>query len=133
MHLSQTIHLPQQAVLPRFRPFDTKHPYLNFAMFRRELLKGQGRSLRMPEGFALGSYADYTYASAMKDSQNCHQHRDCFRHDIELIDLQQTFETFLSIASVQDPALSPILHGKVYPVIPNFYWKKRSMLIRSSR
>ena len=104
--------------------FDTKHPHAGFAAHRQESLKGQGRSLRMPEGFALGSYSNYNYAAAMKDCQNWHQHRDCFRQDIELIDLQQSFDTFLSVASVLDPALSAIHTGKIFPIVPQFYWKE---------
>ena len=121
IHLDDFLNMPP---LTTAKAFDTKHPHSGFASHRQESLKGQGRSLRMPEHIATGSSANYNYASVQKDSQSWHQHRDCFRQDIELIDLQQTFETFLSIASVQDPALSPILHGKVYPVIPNFYWKE---------
>jgi len=48
----------------------------------------------------------------------------CFRQDIELLDLKQTFETFLSLASVQDPELADIFKGKIKPVIPTFFWKE---------
>jgi hypothetical protein len=110
--------------LTEVSPFDTKHPHAGFASHRQESIKGQGRSLRMPEHLATGSSANYNYASVQKDSQSWHQHRECFRQDVELIDLRQTFGTFLSIASVQDPMLSSIFTGKVFPIIPNFYWKE---------
>jgi len=106
------------------KAFDTKHPHSGFAAHRAESIKGQGRSLRMPEHVATGSSANYNYASVQKDSQWWHQHRECFRQDVELIDLKQAFETFLSIASVREPLLAQIFNGKVTPVIPTFYWKE---------
>ena len=110
--------------LTELQAFDTKHPHSGFAAHRLESLKGQGRSLRMPEHIATGSSANYNYASVQKDSQSWHQHRMCFRQDIELIDLLPTFHMFISLASVQDSELSPILQGKVKPVVPTFYWKE---------
>jgi len=106
------------------KAFDTKHPHSGFASHRHESIKGQGRSLRMPENIATGSSANYNYASVQKDSQHWSMHRACFRQDIELIDLKQTFETFLSIACTTDPALAPILGGTITPIIPTFYWKE---------
>jgi capsid protein len=119
--LDDFLNLPP---LTEAQAFDTKHPHAGFASHRQESLKGQGRSLRMPEHLATGSSANYNYASVQKDSQSWHQHRMCFRQDIELIDLKQSFGMFLSIASVQDPALSPIFTKKIYPVVPTFYWKE---------
>jgi capsid protein len=104
--------------------FDTKHPHSGFASHRHESIKGQGRSLRMPEHVATGSSANYNYASVQKDSQSWDNHRSCIRRDIELIDLRQAFDTFLSLASIQDKALSEIFSGKIHPIIPTFYWKE---------
>ena len=110
--------------LTEAQPFDTKHPHAGFASHRNESIKGQGRSLRMPEHIATGSSANYNYASVQKDSQFWSLHRACFRLDMELIDLRKAFEMFLSIASVTDPELAPIFQGQVKPVIPTFYWKE---------
>ena len=124
VHSNDILNMPPHSTI---KPFDTKHPHLSFKEFRQELLKGQGRSLCMPEGFALGTYANYSYAAAMKDAQNWHQHRDCCRQDIELTDLQQLFDTFVMTASALDGKLAPLLDrwGRfAEPIIPTFYWKE---------
>ena len=110
--------------LTEAQEFDTKHPHSGFASHRNESIKGQGRSLRMPENIATGSSANYNYASVQKDSQHWAMHRDCFRQDIEQRDLKQSFEMFLSVASVTDTMLAPIFYGKIKPIIPTFYWKE---------
>ncbi|MDR0328233.1 MAG: hypothetical protein LBI05_08070, partial [Planctomycetaceae bacterium] len=56
--------------LTEAQAFDTKHPHSGFASHRLESIKGQGRSLRMPEHIATGSSANYNYASVQKDSQS---------------------------------------------------------------
>jgi hypothetical protein len=121
MHPDDFVNLPP---LTEAEAFDTKHPHAGFASHREESIKGQGRSLRMPEHIATGSSARYNYASVQKDSQHWANHRSCFRQDIEIFDLKQTFETFLSIASVTDPLLDPIFRRAVYPIVPTFYWKE---------
>ena len=78
----------------------------------------------MPENIATGSSANYNYASVQKDTQHWHNHCACFRQDIEIIDLKQAFEMFLSIACVREPQLRKIFTGEIYPVIPTFYWKE---------
>jgi capsid protein len=119
--IDEFLNLPP---LTEAEAFDTKHPHSGFASHRHESLKGQGRSLRMPEHIATGSSANYNYASVQKASQSWHQHRMCFRQDVELIDLKQSFEMFLSAASWQDPELAPVFKGPIKPVIPRSFWKE---------
>ena len=119
--LDNFLNLPP---LTQAKAFDTKHPHSGFASHRAESLKGQGRSLGMPENIATGSSANYNYASVQKDNQHWDNHRQIERQKVETADLIPTFRHFLSLASALDSNLSAILHGKVSPVIPTFYWKE---------
>jgi capsid protein len=110
--------------LTEVQAFDTKHPHAGFAQHRLESIKGQGRSLRMPEFVATGSAANYNYASVQKDSQWWSEHREAFRQDIELSDLTKTFQVWLRRAMLFDPKLQPILSGEIRRVKPKFYWKQ---------
>jgi capsid protein len=117
--VSSFLNLPP---LTEAQAFDTKHPHAGFAQHRMESLKGQGRSLRMPEFVATGSAATYNYASVQKDSQWWSQHRDVFRQDIELNDLRPTFNTWINTVMFRDPKLKPL--WKVKKIKPKFYWKQ---------
>jgi hypothetical protein len=121
--------------LPPFteaQAFDSNHPHSGFVPYRQESLKGQGRSLRMPEFVALGSCAAYNYASVQKDSQWWNQHKDVFRHQMELKDMRQAFFHWFSIAQYTIPDLAEALEKVKFwdsskgrsPVLrPKFFWK----------
>ena len=78
----------------------------------------------MPENIATGSSANYNYASVQKDNQHWDNHRQIERQKIETVDLIPAFNHFLALAASLDPKLSPILKGRVSPVIPTFHWKE---------
>jgi capsid protein len=121
MRIDDFLNLPP---LTEAQAFDTKHPHSGFASHRQESLKGQGRSLRMPENIATGSSANYNYASVQRDTQDWFNHLSCIRRDIEIVDLLPMFESFLTFASVYDRKLEDVRNGNIHPVIPTFYWKE---------
>jgi len=128
-NLGSSIRWPVRDVvnLPPFTeavPFNAQHPHPGFSAHRHESLKGQGRSLRMPENIATGSSAPYNYASVQKDSQHWANHRECNRQDIELFDLKKTFDIFVQRASAFDDKLRRVFTRQVFPVIPHFFWKQ---------
>jgi capsid protein len=108
--------------------FDLQHPHSGFVPYRQESLKGQGRSLRMPEFVALGSCAAYNYASVQKDSQWWDNHRDVFRQQMELKDLRKTFRRWFSIASYEIPKLAKLREkiesDDAMEVQLHLYWKQ---------
>lgn len=104
--------------------FDTKHPNSGFSSHRLESLKGQGRSLRMTEFMATGSASPHNYASVQKESQQWSIHKEVFRQDIEIMDLEPVFQMFVERASIFDARLSRVFTGEIFPVMSYFYWKQ---------
>jgi capsid protein len=126
--IANFINLPPYA---EAEAFDSNHPHSGFVPYRQESLKGQGRSLRMPEYVALGSCAAYNYASVQKDSQWWVRHASVFRQQIEIKDLTKLFRRWLSVAIwiipdlVRESKRARVDFGEVQnEIYPSIHWEE---------